>query len=200
MAAPDMIIWFGAFVVLVGIALFVIDQYSNTSEPHRVFGRMTISASPIIILLAGCALLAYSFGQQSFLGVPPPAKRPIPISFEDARRTSGDRMLTGSIFFSFGGAHLVEGETRLLDDAAMVMKRHPNALMTVRARLYLGGAEEDLISMVDERAAAIRSHMRAAGIAPDRLLYDEAGTVTERLMPDDYRRAYSAVDFIVWWD
>ncbi|TXH34760.1 MAG: hypothetical protein E6Q98_17905 [Rhodospirillaceae bacterium] len=195
-----MIIWFGSFVVLVGIALFVIDQYGKTSEPHRIFSRMTISASPIIILLAGCALLAYGVGQQSFLSVPPPVKRPIPISFEDARRAAGDRMLTGSIFFSFGGAHLVEGETRLLDNAAMVMKHHPTALMTVRSRLYLGGAEEDLISMIDERAAAIRSHMRAAGIASDRLLYDEAGTVTERLTPDDYRRAYSAIDFIVWWD
>lgn len=200
MAAPGMTIWFGAFVILVGIALFVIDQYGNGSEPNRIFRRLTISASPIVILLAGCALLAYGFGQQTFLGVPPPAKRPIPISFEDARRASGDRMLTGSIFFSFGGAHLVEGETRLLDDAAVVMKRHPTALMTVRARLYLGGAEEDLISVIDERAAAIRSHMRAAGIAPDRLLFDEAGTVTERLMPDDYRRAYSAIDFIVWWE
>jgi hypothetical protein len=42
--------------------------------------------------------------------------------------------------------------------------------------------------------------MKGAGIAPDRLVYDEAGTVTERLRSSDYRRAYSAVDFIVWWD
>ncbi|MDY0883114.1 hypothetical protein ACFPL7_09150 [Dongia soli] len=193
--------WLGALVVLVGIALLVIDQYDNASKSRRIFNRrITISASPIIILLVGCVLLAYAFGQHSSLLDPFSGKRPIPVSFDEALHAPGDRTVTGSIFFTFGDAHLVEGEIRLLDAAAVIMKRHPTALMMVRSRLYLGGAREDLTSSVDARAAAIGSHMKGAGIAPDRVVYDEAATVTEHLRRGDYRRAYSAVDFIVWWE
>jgi hypothetical protein len=183
--------WLGGLMLLIGAVWLLRDRRRLASPEIPVApGNRHSRAWPWLVVIIGAMLLLYGLQAR---------KPPAPLSFPSAQLAPSDRTLAGHIAFSFGDAKLVEGETRLLDMAAAAMKRHPSSTMTMRAKVYIGGASYDTPEDRRRRATAIRDHMVGAGISADRVFFDEEHDATQSLTPGTYLRAYSGVDFVVLW-
>ena len=115
---------------------------------------------------------------------PPPPPPPPPAPLPPPPPPSREKLVLRGVHFDFNKANIRPGDAAVLDEAAQILKAHPNVIVDVNGYCDAIGSEEYNLRLSDRRANAVVEYLVQQGVPASRLVPHGYGK-TNFVAPND---------------